>query len=369
MIEICLYVLICELLSTQWAVLANKAENGVNMIIKDWLEQQGAVCDEGGLLRFNDATAAWQGLEAGAVLAPLTGFVVLEIDGVDAEPFLQGQLSNDIRELENGCAQYSTYSTAKGRMLANFLIWKEKEIYSLLLPLGLVDSIVKRLRMFVMRSKVCIKIADYVPALLSGPLASEVLGKIGLPAPEGRMEQSAIPDGMVVNLPFAGYLLVQKMDTTLQLWQKLRHYSALGGSGIVDLIFIRSGFAWVLVPTQEAFVPQMANMELVSAINFRKGCYPGQEIVARMQYLGKSKRRLYRIVTEGASLLVGDGVFVKEAPDQSVGTIAAVATLENGKQEALVVMLISAWEGEVCAGKSAALLQLLSLPYVVTDKT
>lgn len=339
----------------------------MSLVIKEWLGQYGAVCDEDGLLRVDDAPAAWQGLETGAVLAPLTGFAVLEIEGVDAGSFLQGQLSNDIRELEHGCAQYSTYSTAKGRMLANFLIWKEKETYSLLLPLGLAATIAKRLRMFVMRSKVSIQIADYVPALLSGPLASEVLKKIGLPAPENKMEQSVIPEGMVLHLPFAGYLLVQKPDYSLSLWQKLLQHCALGGSGIVDLVFIRSGFAWVLTSTQEAFVPQMANMELVSAINFRKGCYPGQEIVARMQYLGKSKRRLYRVASEGNALVVGDHVFAAGALDQSVGMVAAVVLLGNGRQEALVVMLISAWEGAVCAGENAALLQILPLPYVVTD--
>ncbi|MXR36642.1 CAF17-like 4Fe-4S cluster assembly/insertion protein YgfZ [Craterilacuibacter sinensis] len=339
----------------------------MNAMVKQWLAQNGAVFNEEGTLAVADTTAAWQGLSERAVLAPLAGFAVLNVSGEDAEAFLQGQLSNDVRELNGANAQFTTYSTAKGRMLANFLMWKDKGEYRLLLPLDLSAAIIKRLRMFVMRSKVSIELADCMPALLSGPLAADALAGAGFAVGADGMGLHAVNGGVVVTLPFPSYLLVLEPDDVSMQWQKLLSYCALGGHDVVNLVFVRSGFAWVVAATQEAFVPQMANMELVSAINFRKGCYPGQEIVARMQYLGKTKRRLYRVEADEGGLLVGDEVFAQGDAEHSLGVVAAVVTLENGKQEALVVMLISAWDNKVCAGRNSVLLHCLTLPYVVPD--
>ncbi len=336
-------------------------------MVKQWLAQNGAVFNEEGAAAVTDTRAAWQALSEGAVFAPLTDFVVLNVSGDDAEAFLQGQLSNDVRELNGANAQFTTYSTAKGRMLANFLLWKDKGGYRLLLPLDLSAAMIKRLRMFVMRSKVSIELVDCVPALLCGPLARDALAEGGFSVGADEMRLHAVNDGVVVTLPFPAYLLVLESGADSPSWQELLSRCVPGGREIVNLAFVRSGFAWVVAATQEAFVPQMANMELLSAINFRKGCYPGQEIVARMQYLGKTKRRLYRVEAHEGGLLVGDEVFAQGDAEHSLGVVAAVATLENGKQEALLVMLISAWDHKICAGRNSALLHCLTLPYAVPD--
>jgi hypothetical protein len=287
------------------------------------------------------------------------------VAGDEAATFLQGQLSNDIRLVTPELAQYSTYSTPKGRMLANFLIWQAGDAYFLLCRLDLLEPTLKRLKMYVMRSKVTMEVSGgglfgVNEAMLAALLADAPS------LPQVSLSVSASSLGASIHLG-QGFALLATDVATEPTWPSTAQ--ALDAQHW-QWVHIAAGLPWISAATVEAFVPQMANMDALGAIHFKKGCYTGQEVVARLHYLGKSKRRLYRIgladdveLAEGADLYGHDGeISVK------VGQIVNIApdlTQEFG-QQALAVVQIAAWETGIFA--DAALTQKvsqLSLPYEV----
>ncbi|MBY0346549.1 MAG: folate-binding protein [Neisseriaceae bacterium] len=294
-------------------------------------------------------------------------FGVIRVTGEEAATFLQGQLSNDIRLVTPELAQYSTYSTPKGRMLANFLIWQADDAYFLLCRLDLLEPTLKRLKMYVMRSKVTLEAAKVELWGINEAMVAALLGGVP-PLPQAILSVSATSLGGVIQLGLGVALLVTEAETE-PTWPSTAQ--ALD-SQHWQWVHIAAGLPWISAATVEAFVPQMANMDALGAIHFKKGCYTGQEVVARLHYLGKSKRRLYRIgladdveLAEGADLYGRDGeISVK------VGQIVNIApdlTQEFG-QQALAVVQIAAWETGIFA--DAALTQKvsqLSLPYEVKE--
>lgn len=292
-------------------------------------------------------------------------FGVIRVAGDEAATFLQGQLSNDIRLVTPELAQYSTYSTPKGRMLANFLIWQADDAYFLLCRLDLLEPTLKRLKMYVMRSKVTLEAAKVELWGINEAMVAGLLGDVP-PLPQASLSVSATRLGSVIQLGL-GFALLATEATTEHTWPAsaqaldVQHW---------QWVHIAAGLPWISAATVEAFVPQMANMDALGAIHFKKGCYTGQEVVARLHYLGKSKRRLYRIgladdveLAEGADLYGRDG-----ETSVKVGQIVNIApdlTQEFG-QQALAVIQIAAWETGIFA--DATLTQKvsqLSLPYEV----
>jgi hypothetical protein len=139
-----------------------------------------------------------------------------------------------------------------------------------------------------------------------------------------------------------------------------------------DWLDIMAGIPGVHPETSDAFVPQMANLEIVGGVNFKKGCYPGQEIVARMQYLGKLKQRMYRARFEGNTQPhPGDSIFAPDFPGQSAGTVvAAQPAPDNGFDLLAVIQISSAEAGELHLGsETGPKLSLQNLPYPVAPAT
>jgi folate-binding protein YgfZ len=341
-------------------------------MIPSWqafLIAQGAAIQNDSVEHFGNATAELQQLMHGPIVADLSGLNLLQFVGEEAQTFLQGQLSNDLRLLDGSNTQYTSYNTPKGRMLANGLLWQNApNSYLLQLPASLSAAIQKRLTMFVLRAKV--KVTDVSGASVrlgvGGPGAEAAVNSVmgALPATAHGLAQTA--QGKVLRLPGDNFELLLDPENASNVWTALAQQVKPVGTACWDGLMIRAGIPTILPSTQEQFVAQMVNYELIGGINFKKGCYPGQEIVARTQYLGKLKRRMYLAkLTSDATPAPGDECYSADMPDQAVGMIVNAAPAPSGGFDVLVVLQMASAESSTIHWKSLAgpALQLETLPY------
>ena len=262
---------------------------------QDFLLEHGASIEVAAVSSFGDAAAELRAARDGGIVAPLTHLGLIACSGADAQAFLHGQFSNDVKQLTPEHSEYTAYCSAKGRMLANFLIWQEDRAYCLELARSLLPAVQKRLAMFVLRAKV--KLVDASESrLILGLAGSAAVGALRELFPALPREAHQIvhdpANGTLIALSGARFQLVAELESAKRLWQRLAKALTPVGSACWQWLEIRNGIPLITPATQEQFVPQMANMELIGAVNFQKGCYPGQEIVARTQYLGQLKRRM-----------------------------------------------------------------------------
>lgn len=319
-----------------------------------------------------DLAIELEAVSSGSFLADLSHFGVLAISGEDAQSFLQGQLSCDVDALA-GCAMssYGSYNTAKGRMLANFLLWQEGTEWRMVLHRSIAPAIQKRLGMFVLRAKV--KIADRTGEVVlmgvGGPAAASTLhGQIN-PVPEEAHHLQAGSNGStLIALPGRRWLLSVAADKAPHVRTALAGPLRPVGTSAWSWTEIRNGIPWVTAQTQDQFVPQMANLELIGGVNFKKGCYPGQEIVARTQYLGKLKRRLY-LAHVDTPALEGDELCSEDVGGQVNGMIANAAPAPGGGSDVLAVVQSTSAEGNSVHLKTAGgpKLRFLPLPYALPE--
>ena len=338
---------------------------------QDWqqfLTQQGAVLDAGLVQHFGDAAAELRATAQGTVLCDLGQFGILRASGEDAQTFLQNMLSNDIREVTADRAQLSSLNTPKGRMLASMLIWRSGDDYLLQLPRALCEPMRRKLSMYVLRAKVKISDAsdEIIMLGLSGEKAQEILRRQFGELPQQPFGLHHAEGGGVLKLSDTRFQVSVAAQHVPALWQALRQHAQPAGSACWDWLNVRAGLPVILPQTQEQFVPQMVNFELLGGVNFKKGCYPGQEIVARMQYLGKAKRRMYLAHLDGAEApRPGDELFSADMEGQASGMIANVSPAPGGGYDVLAVVQISSRESQTVHWKSlqGEALQFLPLPY------
>ncbi|HEY6967553.1 MAG TPA: folate-binding protein [Burkholderiales bacterium] len=274
-------------------------------------------------------------------IAKLERYGLLHAAGDDARAFLHAQLTNDIEHLAAGQARYAGWCSPKGRLLATFLVVPYSGGFLLQLARGLAPAIAKRLSMYILRSKV--KLAD-----VSGAWAQFGAWGAGGAAPlEVREEDGVVKVGVE-----PGRTLVLAEGAAAG-----RYAPALSEDDWA-LAEVRAGRALIEQPTQDQFVPQMVNYELAGGVDFHKGCYPGQEIVARSQYRGEVKRRMFRL--RGAALKAGQDLYSDDAPGQPSGMVVNAAG-----DESLAVLQTSAIEAKAAirAQPQAAPLEVLPLPY------
>lgn len=283
---------------------------------------------------------------------------VIRAQGEDAAKFLHGQLTQDFSLLGLSEARLAGFCSAKGRLLASFVGFKRAHDDILLLcSRDVLPATLKRLSMFVLRAKV--KLSDATDAF-------QVWGLSGTDAAARPWRKTDGADGgqTVVLYPAAGLgraLWVAPADVSAPALPALEIAQW-------DWLDVMSGIAPVTLPIVEAFVPQMLNHESVGGVNFKKGCYPGQEVVARSQFRGTLKRRAY-LVSSDAVLSVGQDVFHSSDAEQPCGTVAAAAPNPAGGWNAIVSMQTSAaTEGTLHAGSAAGpVLGLLPLPYPLLE--
>lgn len=333
-----------------------------------FLTQQGAVVESGAVTGFGKPDTEYQALETGAILCDLSHFGLIHFAGEDTARFLNGQLSSDVERLAEDANQYSSHSTPKGRMLATFLIWRELGGYTLQVAGDLREAMQKRLSMYILRSKV--KPGDLpgrsVLLGLAGPTAASALkAAFGV---EGLEEQQTVQSGNHTILRTTGDRYELRIDAAEApaVWSALAALATPAGRDAWTLSEVRAGIPWVSAATQEQFVPQMANLELLGGVSFNKGCYTGQEIVARTQYLGKLKRRAYRVHSD-APLTAGDAVFSPDMHGQAIGMVVNAAPLPAGGWEALAVAQSSSVEhGLHVASVDGPALTVEPLPYALS---
>ena len=294
--------------------------------------------------------------------AELRQFGLLAASGDDARAFLHGQLTNDIEHLAPDQARMAGWCSAKGRLLATFLIVPHEGAYLLQVARDLAATVAKRLSMFILRSKV--KLADasdaWVQFGLWGEGAERVLSGFEIPLPAQVMHATRREGLIAVCVAAQRYLLLAPAAERARLAAPL----AAGDAQAWTLEEIHAGRPLVTQATQDQFVPQMVNFELVGAVDFQKGCYPGQEIVARAQYRGQVKRRMVR--ARGAvALSPGQDLYSDDLPGQASGTVVSAAPAPDGGIELLAVVPLSALEQKLAirVAPGGTALELLPLPY------
>jgi len=341
----------------------------MNTLIRDTLTHLGATLDDTGIV----STGAPHGdcyTEGHAYCVPLVHLASLRASGPDAADFLQNLLTNDARKLPPGHAELNGFCTPKGRLLASFLMWREGEDYCLSLSADVAEGVAKKLRMYILRSKVTLTQETDTRALvgLSGPAATAALTARGLLPDDAPFAVRVEGDTTVIRLGADRYQLIQSAEAAAALIKALPSEGlTLGATTIWDAQDIAAGLPRISARTQEAFVPQMVNFELLGGVNFKKGCYPGQEIVARTQYLGKLKKRMHRArLTEGQPQ-PGAPLFGVDLADQACGEIVTAARTAAGFEVLAVVQMSSVQAGPIRLGStSGPVLEWLSLPYEIT---
>lgn len=297
---------------------------------------------------------------------------LIRVAGEDAGSFLHTQLTNAVDDLAAGTARLAGYCSPKGRLLASFLMWRDEEGIVLQLSADLQPAIQKRLSMFVLRAKA--KLSDLTPARavlgVAGANGAAALQAAGLPAPAEPWASAAAASATVIRLPDGAGL--PRWQVVLPAEQADEVQAALSAqlvpvdAVVWDWLEVQAGVPRIAAATQEQFVPQMINLELVGGVSFRKGCYPGQEIVARSQYRGTLKRRMWLIHGEGDVPGAAMEIFRPEDPEQPCGMVVNAAAAPQGGWDGLAELKIDAAGGALHLGSAAGSpVRVGELPYAV----
>jgi len=316
---------------------------------KEFLVDAGAELNNGCVVTFGNPERERRMTAAGNVFCDLSHLGMLAVYGTDAQSFLQNQFTNDLGRVDATHSQLNAYCTPKGRMLALFRIFQRGDTYYLRMPRGVLEPALERLQKYVLMAKVTLEDASgaLVRVGLSGPDAIEELEKAaGGQAPSEIDAVATLGEYTVIRVPgpmprFEVYGELEPMKT---LWNRLNVHCAPIGSGDWALLDILAGVPNVYPETVEAFVPQMANLEILNGVSFKKGCYPGQEIVARMQYLGKVKRRMYRLHADSSDAPAPGTEVFAAGKDESVGKVVDAQCHPDGGVALLAVLQIEAAE-------------------------
>jgi tRNA-modifying protein YgfZ len=334
----------------------------------DFLTARHAVFEHGSIVSFGDPAAELAAARDHSVVCDLAASGVLRVTGADAAAFLQGQLTNDVEALAPGAWQLAAWCSAKGRVLAVFVVIRiDANTFDLLLPGSLLVAMRKRLAMFVLRARV--RIDDVSAATLrlgiGGPGAAGVANAALGMVPAARVVAAA--DAMAIGLPGGRFIAFVEPDAAIAMWDRLSAGAHPAGPAAWRWLVIRSGVPAITPTTSDQFVPQALNLDALDGISFGKGCYAGQEIVARTQYLGRLKERLVLAHVASAELAAGERLYSPAFETQPCGTVIDAAAAPGGGSDLLAVLQIAARDnGIVHAGAPGGhALEWLPLPYAL----
>ena len=341
----------------------------------DWLEflkTQQAVIENEKVVHFGDAGKAIEDLNDHTIIAPLDDTGVIGVSGEDNNDFLQNQFSNDVRLVSEIHSQLNAYCSPKGRVLSLFRLVKQKDCFFLLLPQERLLATLNRLKMFVLRSKVVLENASETMGVvgIAGDKADNLLKPIISSLPE-QIDGSVYNDQVsIIKLPgqHQRYLLFGSYDNLITVWSQCQRGATAASAQTWSYLNIQSGLPEVYEANSDEFVPQMLNLHSLNGISFKKGCYPGQEVVARVHYLGKQKRRMYLAHIETDSTpLPGDSLYSEQSEsEQSVGKIVTATATPQGGYDVLAVLQIASVEnGENILTQQKSALSFKELPYFV----
>jgi tRNA-modifying protein YgfZ len=303
-----------------------------------------------------------------AVYCAESGLSLLAFTGPDAQAFLQGQLSNDVDALAPGVVQASSYNSPKGRMLATLFLWRHgNDAFHALVSADLGETLRKRLSMYVLRAKV--SVADLSPSCavfcLGGADARGAAQAVFGAAP-GQGQVLAVEATTLVGLNDGRIVVVGQASDADALRARLAAHATAAAPHVLRWLGIRAGVPVIGAATQDLFVAQAANWDLLGGVSFRKGCYPGQEIVARTQYLGRLKERLQLFHVDAAPPPPATRIYGSIFGDQACGTVVDAAPAPEGGSDLLAVVQLAALDGALALGaQDGPGLELLPLPYAI----
>jgi len=343
---------------------------------QDFLSSNKAVIQNNQLLSFGEPAQERKAAVTDTILADLSAQGLIKVSGEDSAEFLQNLFSNDIKDITAEHSQLSAWCSPKGRMLASLRVFQLNDDYVLQLSTDLLEATLKRLRMYVLRSKVTLDDVsdDWASIGLAGNDALVILAKQFTDLPE-KPNQLIQENGLLV-IRLAGntprFQIHGHTAALTTLWQALQTEATPVGYPVWSWLEIRAGIPNIVASTAEAFVPQMVNYATIGGVSFTKGCYPGQEVVARMHYLGKLKRRMYLAHVETDSLPeAGENLFPAGAEDaQACGKLVQAQLAPEGGIDLLAVIQIAVAEKETVhlGSVNGSPLQLLADPYPVDNK-
>ena len=340
----------------------------MNQEWQNFLSQQGAQLHDGVVQEFGNLQAELLAARDSTILCDLSQFGTIKVSGEEAQKFLQNLLSNDISAVTPGTAQLSSFNSPKGRMLATFTVWQSGGEYFLQLPLSLAAAMHKKLSMFVLRSKVKVSNAsdETIGLGIAGKEAKKLIQEIFGSLPINDYSVLTKDSSSVIRLSANRYQLNTSVNSAIELWNSLSKSAQKAGSACWDWLNIRAGIPVITPATQELFVLQMANLDVLGGVSFKKGCYPGQEIVARTHYLGKQKRRMFLAhIESGIAPVAGEELFSEDIPNQPCGAVINASYAPDSGYDLLAVIQIASHDTNRVHLKSVegALLQFIQLPY------
>jgi tRNA-modifying protein YgfZ len=300
--------------------------------------------------------------------AQLSDWGVARASGADAVTFLHSQLTHDVALLGEGGARYAAFCNAQGRMLANMVLWKQGSEVWLAMPRSVMEATLKRLRMFVMRAKCTLEdLSDSVGVWgVWGDEASQHTSAVWTTAMVNDVTWVRLPDAHVHAVAGALAHTETRAGVPRALVIAPEAPASIDASAAQwAWLDVSAALPWVTPETVGQLVPQMVNMESLDGVSFKKGCYPGQEVVARSQFRGAIKRRGER-VHSAQPMRAGDDVF---AGDQAVGVVVNAEASPRGGWDALVSMHLGQAEGQTLRAGAADgdILQRWGLPYALRE--
>lgn len=311
---------------------------------------------------------AFRSAVASAFVARLPGVAILDVDGADAAAFLQGQFSNDVAALGPGEARWATYNSPKGRMLATFLVWRPVAgpAYRMAVASDLAEPMRKRLSMFVLRSKAVLTVPALDALGVGGPEARSAL-KAALGAESAPLRAVPLAGAEAVGLPDGRILIAAPAERSAALLDRLSAAATPADEAPWRWLAIRSGVAEVRLATSERHVAQAGNWDVNGALSFTKGCYPGQEVVARMQHLGILKERAHPFHLDGDPPAPATPLYGAVFGEQACGSVVDAVALPGGGSDLLAVVQSKAVEGGDlrCGAPDGPLLVPIALPYAL----
>lgn len=341
------------------------------MANNDWQafqRTQSAVFNKETIVSFGNIQNELLSAAQADILCDLSDLTTLALSGDDALTFLQGQVTNDVNLLGVDKAHYSGYCSPKGRLLALFLAYRQADAIHLQFNGELAEPIAKRLKMYVMRAKVKLDtISDVTVKLgISGANAEQALSAFFSTIPALALELRHNENGTLIRLsgPLPRFEIVCNTDTAKRIWTELKKTCQPVGKAAWEWLEIQAGIPDIQSSTQEEFVPQMVNLDCLNGINFKKGCYTGQEIVARTHYLGKVKRRTH-LLHLATSTPVQAGMEAVTDKQEVVGKLVRAAPAPNGGYDVLAEIRLDSMDaGDLFI--NGVKLELRTLPYALS---
>ncbi len=279
----------------------------------------------------------------------LSSYSLLRLTGADRIDFLHSQLTCDLHKLEIGQASLAAWCNPKGRVIVTFIVNRAEDYIDLLVAADMKDAVVKRLRMFVLRAQVEISDceASAIIGLAGDPLLACAAEPATLPAADWQTGKQDSTDWLRLPGPLPR-LLVYADGTVMQtLWQKLAEHGRPAAESHWTLLNIEARLPWITHSVSEQFLPQMLNLDQNGGLDFNKGCYPGQEVIARLHYRGEVKQRLRYGITQ-ADLAAGEALYT--AAGERAGNIVNCAPHPDGNNRCLSVTATGA--GQLHAGSN-----------------